>query len=465
MSKNLFFMKLLSSLTVSIGKRVRREGACHMKQTRLFSWLFMLALSFLLVIPSFTALANAKVYHVPIKDNVEKGLFAFLERAFEEAEEQNAEAIVLEIHTPGGFTDAAKDIGKLIDQSRLRVIAFINSDAHSAGAFIALHAGGIYMAQNATIGAAGIIDGEGNTADEKAESAWLAAMEAAAISSGRNPLYARAMADKNEDLPQYRAPVGEFLTLTADEAYQVGYSEGTANNLMEVLQQAGIEDSEVVAVEPTLAENIARIVTNPIVVPILLSIASLGLVLELYSPGFGVPGTMALSAFGLFFFGHSIAGFAGYETIIMFIIGFIMLVLELFVPGGIVGIIGGVLIIISLLFAGASVMHMAYSIIIAMFIAMIGMVILMKFFGKKLHVFNKLVLRDATTTEEGYVSNTNRVELIGRIGEAVTPLRPAGVIIVDYERIDAVSEGNNIDKGKQVEVIKVEGSRIVVREI
>ncbi len=193
-----------------------------MKQTRFFSWLFMLTLSFLLVIPSLTALANAKVYHVPIEDNVEKGLLAFLERAFEEAEAQQAEAIVLEIHTPGGFVDAAEEIGKLLDQSTLKVIAFINSKAHSAGAFIALHADEIYMSQNATIGAAGIIDGEGNTADEKAESAWLAAMEAAAISSGRDPKYARAMADKNDDLPQFRAPVGEFLTLTADEALQVG---------------------------------------------------------------------------------------------------------------------------------------------------------------------------------------------------------------------------------------------------
>ena len=435
-----------------------------MKRTRFFSWLFMLTLSFLLVIPSLTALANAKVYHVPIEDNVEKGLLAFLERAFEEAEAQQAEAIVLEIHTPGGFVDAAEKIGMLFDQSSLRIIAFINSKAHSAGAFIALHADEIYMSQNATIGAAGIIDGEGNTADEKAESAWWAAMEAAAISSGRDPEFARAMADKSVDLRDFRAPVGEFLTLTADEALQVGYSEGTANSLQEVLQKAGIEDPEVIAVEPTLAENIARIVTNPIVVPILLSIASLGLVLELYSPGFGVPGTMALSAFGLFFFGHTIAGFAGYETIIMFIIGLVLLVLEFFVPGGIVGIIGGALIIISLLFAGASITHMAYSIIIAMFIAVIGMVILMKFFGKKLHVFNKLVLRDATTTEEGYVSNTNRIELIGRVGEAITALRPAGVISIDYERIDAVSDGSYIDKGKQVEVIKVEGSRIVVRE-
>lgn len=102
---------------------------------------------------------------------------------------------------------------------------------------------------------------------------------------------------------------------------------------------------------------------------------------------------MSLAAFGLFFFGHTIAGFAGYESILLFVIGVIFVILEFFVPGGIVGILGGALIILSLLFAGASVTHMAYSIIIAMFIAVIGMVILMKFFGKKMHIFNKLVLK------------------------------------------------------------------------
>ncbi|MGM9950708.1 MAG: nodulation protein NfeD [Lysinibacillus sp.] len=435
-----------------------------MKQGRIFTWLVLMTLSFVLLIPTIHA-DSAKVYHVPVEQNVEKGLLSFLERAVEEAEQQNAEAIILDIHTPGGFVDAAEEIGKLLDATDMRVIAYINSKAHSAGAFIALHADEIYMTQNATIGAAGVVDGEGRAADKKAESAWLAAMEAVAVSSGKDPRYAKAMADPSIDVSEYGAPEGKFLTLTADGALEVGYSNGTANSLQEVLAKAGLEGAEVVSVEPTLFENIARIVTNPIVVPILLSIASLGLVMELYSPGFGVPGTMSLAAFGLFFFGHTIAGFAGYESILLFVIGVIFVILEFFVPGGIVGILGGAMIIISLLFAGASVTHMAYSIIIAMFIAVIGMVILMKFFGKKMHVFNKLVLRDATTTEEGYVSNMNRIDLIGRIGEAVTPLRPAGVILIDKERIDAVSEGSFINKGSQVEVIKVEGSRIVVREI
>ena len=119
----------------------------------------------------------------------------------------------------------------------------------------------------------------------------------------------------------------------------------------------------------------------------------------------------------------------------------------------------------SLIFAGESVTHMALSIIIAIIIAIVGMVILMKFFGKKLHVFNKLVLKDATTSEEGYVSNENRIELIGKVGQTLTALRPAGVVLVDDERLDVVSEGTFIDAYKQVKIVKVEGSRIVVREI
>ena len=127
------------------------------------------------------------------------------------------------------------------------------------------------------------------------------------------------------------------------------------------------------------------------------------------------------------------------------------------------GCLSGIIILIMSL--GSRFVHMAYSILIAFVIAIIGMVILMKFFGKKLHMFNRLVLRDATTTEEGYVSNTNRIELIGKEGHALTPLRPSGTVVIDNDRIDVVTEGSYVDAGKMVEVIKVEGSRIVVREI
>jgi len=436
-----------------------------MRKTKTFSWILLCLLSFSFLMPSLSAVASGKVYHIPLENEVEDGLKAFLERAFNEAIEEGAETIILEIHTPGGYVTSADEIAKIIDNSSIEVVAFINSKALSAGAFIALHADKIYMVPNATMGAAAIIDGAGNAADEKRNSAWIAAMEAAAEANNREPIYARAMADSSVPLPTYRAQEGKLLTLSAEEALEVKYSEGTVSNLNELLEKLNLSESEVVSIEPTFAEKLARFITNPIVVTLLLTIGCFGLVFEVFSPGFGIPGIIGLSSFGLFFFGHTLAGFAGYESVLIFIIGLALLMAELVVPGGIVGIIGGALMIISLLFAGESVVHMAYSILIAVFIAIIGMVILMKFFGKNLHVFNKLILRDATTTEEGYVSNVNRIDLLGKMGDTITPLRPAGTIIVDNERIDAVSEGSYIDANRQVEVIQVEGSRIVVREM
>ncbi|WP_407701926.1 NfeD family protein [Viridibacillus soli] len=420
---------------------------------------------FILLLPLTPVFAKSEVYHVPVEKEVEKGLHAFLQRAFKEADESGAKAVVLEIHTPGGFVNAAGDIAKLMDETPLRTIAFINKDAHSAGAFLALHADEIYMVPNGTIGAAAVIDSAGNMADQKANSAWLAQMQAAAETSNREPKYALAMADVSFALPEFRAAEGKLLTLTASEALKVNYSEGTVSSLQELLVRTGLDGAEIVEIDVSFAEQLARFITNPVIVPILLSIASLGLVLELYSPGFGVPGAMSIVAIILFFFGHLVAGFAGYESIVLLIVGIILIVAEFFLPGGIIGFLGFGAVILSLLLAGANVAHMAYSILAALLVAVIGMVILMKFFGKKMTMLNKMVLKDATDTEQGYVSNVNRVELIGREAVTSTPLRPSGAIMLEGERIDVVSEGGYIDAQKKVNIIKVEGPRIVVREV
>lgn len=411
-----------------------------------------------------TGAATSKVYKVPVEDVVEKGLYAFLQRSFKEAEDAGAKAIILEIDTPGGFTDAAGKIAKLMDETDLRVIAYINDNALSAGAYLALHADEIYMSPNGLIGAAQVIDSSGKAADVKAHSAWVANMINAAKSSNRVTLYAEAMAEPKIDLPEYRAGKGNLLTLTADDAEKVKYSEGTVSSFKELLKVTGLENADIISTNETFTEKIARFITNPVVVPILLSIAGLGFVLELYSPGFGVPGTMAGISLVLFFYGHLVAGLAGYETIILFLIGAGLIVAEIFLPHGIAGGIGSLAIVGSIIMAGGNPMYMAISVLIAVAIAVIGMVIIMKFFGKKLYLLNKFVLMDATDTESGYVSNANRVELLGRMAKTSTPLRPSGAIELDGERIDVVSEGSYMGKGISVIIVKVEGSRIVVRE-
>ena len=439
------------------------NGGEDLKGIRLIRGLLLFAALFLMAIPHAGA-DSGKVYHVPLENEVERGLYEFLNRSFSEAEKAGAETVVLEINTPGGFVDAAGRIAKLMDETKLHVIAYINRDALSAGAFLALHADEIYMHPNGRIGAAQVIDQSGNAADDKANSAWLASMKAAAESSGRDPEFALAMANADIDLPQYRAEKGKLLTLSADEALEVKYSEGTVSSFDDLLATSGLEGAEIVKMNETFSEKLARFITNPVVVPILLSIAGLGLVVELYSPGFGIPGSMGAGALLLFFYGHLVAGLAGYESLLLFLAGVGLLIAELFVPGGILGILGGVAMVAGIILAGADPAWMAVSVITALVITILGMVIMMKFFGKRLHLLNRIVLRDATDTESGYVSSANRLELIGRTARTVTPLRPSGTAELDGEYLDVVSEGRFIGRDQKVKITKVEGSRIVVRE-
>ncbi len=435
-----------------------------LRKMKIFTALLLFAMALLLLIPVFHADSHS-VYIIPVEAEVERGLQAFIDRGIEEAEEADAGAIIFEIDTPGGFVDAADGIARLLQDTDIETIAYINQDALSAGAFLALNADEIYMHPSARMGAAQVIDQAGNAAADKADSAWRSSMVNAAESSDRETEYALAMADASIDLPEYRAGEGELLTLRAEEAEEVGYSEGTVSSIEELLELKGLQDSELVYINETFSENLARFLTNPVVVPILLSVAMLGLLLELFTPGIGVPAFIGLTSLMLFFYGHLVSGLAGYESIILLVIGLGLMILEFFVPGGVAGILGIAAVLGSILLAGGDLQTTAIAVLIAMIAATSGMVILVKFFGKRLQLFNRIILSDSTDTKSGYVSTANRPELIGQMAVTATELRPSGTIVFGDERIDAVSEGRYIGRGKDVKIIKVEGSRIVVREL
>jgi membrane-bound serine protease (ClpP class) len=315
------------------------------------------------------------------------------------------------------------------------------------------------------MGSAAIIDLEGNAADKKAASFWKAEMINAAESHQLNPIYAEAMVDEDVDLPQYGAGKGELLTLTAKQALEVGYAKGIVSDRHDLIQKLGLANAAIVESTISFAEKVARFLTHPVVIPILLSIGSIGLVLELYTPGFGIPGLMGLTSLLLFFYGHHVAGFAGLEAIILFVAGILLIIAEFFIPGGMAGLIGTISIIISLFVASGNVMQMAVSLIVALFVTIFVVIIMTKVLGKRMKFFRKIILNDATTTEKGYVSNRSRSELIGKKGVALTALRPSGTAMIDDERIDVVTEGEYIAKGQKIKVVKTEGMRIVVREL
>lgn len=405
------------------------------------------------------------VYVIPVEEEIEKGLAAFIKRSIKQAKADNADHIIFNVNTPGGAVDAAADIGQIIRDTKIPTTAFVNKEAISAGAFISLNADNIAMVPTGTIGSAAVIDQTGNAAGKKAESYWRAKMKGAAEVNGRDPIYALAMVDDQIDLPKYGAGKGELLTLTAQQAEEVGYSEVTVTDLQELLDFLNLGKAEIKRTEVTFAEKLARLITHPVIVPILLSIGSLGLVLELYTPGFGIPGIMGAASLILFFYGHLVAGLAGMESIILLVAGIIMILLELFLPGGILGLLGFVSIIASLLLTGDDLGYMGLSVSIALIITIIGSIIFYKLFGLKGGFFKNIILSDSTSTEKGYVSNRTRTELVGKEGMTITPLRPSGTALFSDERIDVVTEGGFIDRNKRVKIVKTEGSRIIVREI
>lgn len=229
------------------------------------------------------------VYVIPVEKNVEQGLASFLSRSLQDAKDAHADHIVLDINTPGGLVKSAIDMADLITESEIPVTAYVNKRALSAGAYIALQADHIYMAPGGKMGAAAIVDGQGNAADQKAQSLWLAEMEDAAVKNNRDPKYALAMADPDIDAKEVGAPKGDLLTLNADKAIEVGYSEGTADNLSTLVKKLGFEKAQISYAKESFAEKTARWLTNPVIVPILLTIAFLGLTVELFSPGVRIP--------------------------------------------------------------------------------------------------------------------------------------------------------------------------------
>lgn len=424
-------------------------------------FIFSLIYSVFLTSPSSADTSRTIVYVVPVTETIEAGLHAFMERAFKEAEEARADHILLEMNTYGGAVQAADDIGKLLQETSIPISVFINNSAISAGAYIALNADNIIMVPTATMGSATVVDMEGNAGDAKAMSMWVRAMRSAAESNDRDPYYAEAMVNQEIKIEGFDQP----LTFSASEALEHGYAEKIANTRAEVLGFLGLEEAIIEEVEISFAEKIARFVTNPIVVSILFSLASLGLILELYSPGFGIPGTIGISALLLFFFGHMIAGFAGWESLLLFGIGVILIVMEIFTAGfGIFGILGLASVISSLALASVDIVSGLKSMGVAALITIVVMGILGKYLDKR-GFWSKLVLQENLSEEESKTTFKQKSELIGKIGVTLTQLRPAGTAKIGDMRYDVVSEGSFTDIHTAVKVIFVEGTRIVVREV
>lgn len=430
----------------------------------------------LFLMAPFTAFSQEArdVYVIYIDGPIDNGLATYVDRGVKAAVEAKARGILFHVDTFGGLVDAADRIRKTILDAPIPTVAFIDKNAASAGALISLACDSIFMAPGASIGAATVIEGtDGSKASEKMQSYMRGLMRATAEANGRDPRIAEAMVDETIAIEGIIAE-GKLLTLSTGEAIEFGIADAEMESMTQVRAEMNWSDAAKIDIKELWMESLLRFLANPIVSSILMLMMLGGLYFELQTPGFGFAGSISAVGALLFFSPLYIMGLAESWEIILFVIGVILLVVELFVvPGfGFVGISGILAIIFSL---GAALvgnvgldfpeLELISQAIWTLAITLVLTILLISSLARYLpenRLFSKLVLSESTDTASGYLTYTEHDDLLGLQGKALSSLRPAGTVLIDGKRYDVVSDGDFIDKGQEVKVVEVVGGKVIV---
>lgn len=425
---------------------------------KIFSGLVLLCF---LTAPLFTAaqaVDSEKVYVIHIKGEIDAEKASLMRRAAAEIEKKGAKAVLVELETFGGRVDAAVEIRDIISNLP-NTICYIKNRAWSAGALIAIAHKHIIIAPGGSIGAA-----EPIPATEKTIAALKAEFAATANKTGRNADIAKAMVDKSLGVPGYAEP-GQILALADYQAVKLGYAEIVAPDMAAVLDQYGLTGADIEDFQVDWEDKAAGWLANDAIKAILLAVIFLAFFTEVKTAGLGIAGLFGVMAAILFFAGQYLNGTAGWLEIIFFLAGIMLLVMEILIPGfGVWGIAGIGCIITSFFLAlggnSAALGIMAAGLLLAV---LVFSVILKRLPANRL--WNKLILKDEETSAAGFTSTQNYEKYVGMSGVTITLLRPAGLAQIGGEQLDVVSEGKYIKAGTKVKVVKVTGSRIVVKTV
>lgn len=433
---------------------------------------------------------ECKVYTFPINGDIMPAQQRLVSKCLTEAREQNADLVVIRMNTYGGLVNVADSIRTMILNYPTPIWVYIDNQAASAGALIALAADRIYMHPGGSIGAASVVDQNGQPMPDKFQSFMRATMRATAESHGqvieriengdtirrwwRDPQTAEAMVGRTVA----DSTTVNVLTFTASEAVKNHFSEGTASSLEETLAQGGVETYTLTEYRPTTLDRLLAWLMNPVVQGIFVMMIVGGIYFELQSPGIGFALVVAILGAVLYFAPLYLEGVAQNWELILFIIGLVLLAVEIFVlPGfGIAGVAGIVAVILGLSFAAIDndllrhlptgeitvgwILQPILIVIIAATAALIGGLLLSKrFLTGTTPLQRKVVLTAEMAPEQGYVSHPQVAsELIGQTAEVAAVLRPSGRVIIDGIYYDAIAEeGQFIPRGKQVIITRFEG--------
>lgn len=438
------------------------------------------------------------IYTFPIREPIMPSVERLTAKCLAEAREMGADAVLIQMNTYGGLVDAADSVRTALLGSPIPVWVWIDNQAASAGALIALAADSIYMRPGGSIGAASVVDQSGRPMPDKFQSFMRATMRATAESHGkvieridgrdtiwrwhRDPLVAEAMVGRSAgDSTTLRV-----LTLTADEAVQRHFSEGSASSVAEVLQRAGVEDYTLYVYEPTTLDRVLGWLMNPVAQGIFIMLIVGGIYFELQTPGIGFPLVVAVLGAVLYFAPLYLEGVAQNWELLLFVVGLLLLAVEIFVlPGfGIAGVAGIVAVVTGLAFAAidndlfrhvtsgevsvAWVVRPFAVVIVSSVTAFVAALWLgRRFLTGSSPLRERIVLTTSMTPEQGYVGQQPSLsDLIGRTGAVTAVLRPSGKVLVDGTYYEAVAEdGLYIERGAVVKIVRAEGGLLYCRRI
>ena len=427
------------------------------------------------------------VYRVPIEGTIDLGLPPFIKRMIDKAESENARAIIFDINTFGGRVDAATQIKDAILGSDITTIAFINRRAISAGALISLSCEKVYMTGGGLIGAATAVDMSGKKGSEKVISFMREEMASTAEKRGRNKEIARGMVDEELNFSHLvingdsisvndieGRKDGKLISLTTEQAIKYGIADGTAETIESLMDTLSLGSFKLKGSSENWSESIVRFLTNPVVASLLTTFGFLGILFELQSPGWGIPGFVGLTCLILSLSVSYIAQLATMSDMIFILVGLSLILLEMLViPGfGIVGI-GGIgfmlyglyLLLLPEVPVGEEVLGQAMDgFLIGLVGAIIGILLLGKLMIRS-KFWEQLTAPSSQKKNQGFSNSQGWEDLQGELAVTDTDLHPSGWINIDNQRIFVLSEGGFIEKGKEVTILSVDGNRVIVREL
>jgi membrane-bound serine protease (ClpP class) len=419
-----------------------------------------------------------KVYTFGIDNNIDPRMNRKVKLALEDANSKGADVVIIEMDTYGGAVNDADDIRTMILESETPIHVWINKDAASAGALISIACDSIYMAPGSSIGAATVVmGGGGDAAPDKYQSYMRSMMRSTAEAKGRDPKIAEAMVDQNLEIEGITEK-GSVITFSVSEAIENGFCEGEIDSIEEVVEKQGVENFEILEYSESGVEKVIAFFLNPAVSGFLILVIFAGIYFEIQTPGVGFPLAASLTAMVLYFIPYYLTGLAQNWEIAVFVVGCILLLVEIFViPGfGIFGILGIVGILTGLTlgmipndafdftFVPSGDLFVALLTVILAAIAAISLIFVFAPKVNQWKAFSSISLANTQQSTEGYTSTSYADSLLDKEGITHTRLMPSGKIIIDEEVYDAYSRGEFIDKGEKIKVISTEGTSLKVKK-